>query len=233
MTEHAMQDDQRGAGRMLEYVEFHNPTEHERETDLVFDLRRLPAELRVCLRLTDLATSRPLDQALVGVEHRGALQRAKEEMLEWVEAGEHVVRWLDGALESAERALDAVEPERRREPVHPLPRFAQPIYVAKPSALVELRGVRLGGFAYAAALIAIEKRSELPPGSEYRFDVQQRIREQIVGGSTFVVRIAGIPRVPKRPQPIGPEGEGGDHDVGLPPWLRKLGQARDRLHGRK
>jgi len=46
--------------------------------------------------------------------------------------------------------------------------------------------------------MVIENDCELPKGSEYRFQVQQVVRGRVIGGSTYVIRIAGH----KEPEPI-------------------------------
>jgi hypothetical protein len=38
--------------------------------------------------------------------------------------------------------------------------------------------------------MVIENTGELPPGNEYRFQVQQVVGGQVVGGSTYIIRIA-------------------------------------------
>jgi hypothetical protein len=47
--------------------------------------------------------------------------------------------------------------------------------------------------------MVIENHGELPQGSEYRFQVQQFVGGRLVGGSTYVIRIAG----PARIEPLG------------------------------
>jgi hypothetical protein len=50
-----------------EYVEFHNPHSSPRLSRLVCDLRTLPPDIRVSLRLTSLETARPLEESLSGI----------------------------------------------------------------------------------------------------------------------------------------------------------------------
>ena len=45
--------------------------------------------------------------------------------------------------------------------------------------------------------MAFENHGELPRGSEYRFQIQQVVGGRVIGGSTYVIRIAGH-RVPER-----------------------------------
>ena len=74
---------------------------------------------------------------------------------------------------------------------HPGLRFTPITYRAKPASLVAVRGVQLAPHDAAAALIVIENHGKLPKGSEYRFQVQQVVGGHVVGGSTYVIRIAG------------------------------------------
>jgi hypothetical protein len=46
--------------RWREYIEFHNADRDARVADLVFDLRPLPRELQMRLRLSELKTEAPL-----------------------------------------------------------------------------------------------------------------------------------------------------------------------------
>jgi hypothetical protein len=57
--------------------------------------------------------------------------------------------------------------------------------------------VRLPGHGAGVALMLIENHGELPKGSEYRFQIQQVVGGRMVGGSTYVIRIAGH-REPER-----------------------------------
>ena len=77
-------------------------------------------------------------------------------------------------------------------------RLTPPIYCAKPASLVSIKGVQLPARGAGAALMVIENDCELPKGSEYRFQVQQVVRGRVIGGSTYVIRIAGH----KEPEPI-------------------------------
>lgn len=199
------------------------------------DLRRLPPELRVLVRLSELQTVAPLEQSLGGITsvHRpGMIEHLEEEVRE---IGQHILH----ALDRIEDALggDGDDDDRRRPR---RPRFTPPIYQAQPSALVEVRGVRLGSFGMCAALILVEHRGELPEGSEYTFEVQQRIERRIVGGSTYVVRIGGPRRLPAplispthRPDPKGHAVEEEDDFNALPPWLQATAIDRAKFLGRR
>jgi hypothetical protein len=223
------------APHMLEYVEFHNPEAAERVADLVVDLRRLPPELRVLVRLSELNTVAPLDQSLAGIAsvHRpGTIEHLEEEVRE---IGQHILRALDRIEDALEGDGDDDDRHRPRRP-----RFTPPIYQAQPSALVEVRGVRFGSFGMCAALIVVEHRGELPEGSEYTFEVQQRVERRIVGGSTYVVRIGGPLRLlpplispTHRPDPKGHVVEEEDDFNALPPWLQPAALDRAKFLGRR
>jgi hypothetical protein len=235
-----------GGHRMEEYIEFHNPTPKERVTDLVFDLRPLSPALRAWFRLTELDTVAPLEQSLTGIEavHRpGPTDEARKALLEGVELSEAVLHWLDRWLDRVEAKLGGEAEEKRCPPKRrPGPRFTPPVYRAKPSALIEVKGVRLGAFRFGAALLVIENRGELPEGSEYRFQVQQRMEGQVVGGSVYVVRIAGQPELPppivtpshqidaKTGRPRVPPPL---HLANVPPWMAEIVEEREEELGKR
>ncbi|HEX6702773.1 MAG TPA: hypothetical protein VF101_18750 [Gaiellaceae bacterium] len=187
--------------RVREYIEFHNPDAKPRVADLVFDLRPLPPQLQVWLRLSELKTEAPLEESLTGIEttHRPALaDRVKAALLAGVEEGQEILDWLERWLDRFERELGGTDDDDRpcHKP-HPGLRFTPPIYRAKPASLVSVKGVQLPPHGASAALLVMENHGELPEGSEYTFQVQQVVRERVVGGSTYVIRIAG-PREPER-----------------------------------
>ena len=183
--------------RIREYVEFHNPLDESRVADLVFDLRPLPPQLQLWLRLSDLKTEAPLEESLSGIEaihHPGPADHVKSILLAGIEQGEEILEWLEGWLDRFEHELgrnDDDEEDRPRHKPHPGLRFAPPVYRARPASLVSVKGVRLPAHGAGAALMVIENRGELPGGSEYRFQVQQVVKERVVGGSTYVIRIPG------------------------------------------
>jgi hypothetical protein len=187
-----------GRGGMREYIEFHNPTLERRVADLVFDLRPLPPQLQTWLRFSALKTEASLETSLTGIEtvhHPGLADHVKAALLAGVEHGEELVHWFDHWLHRLEAGLGGTpHDDRPCHKPHPGMRMTPPIYRAKPASLVAVRGVELPPHDAAAALIAIENHGGLGEGSEYRFQVQQVIDGRVVGGSTYVVRIAGHAR---------------------------------------
>jgi len=188
-----------GGMRMREYVEFHNPSPELRIADLVFDLRPLPPELHMWLRLSELQTVAPLEESLTGIaatHYPGLGDAAKAALLAGIEGGEEILEWLDRWLDRVEDKLegnsDVDDDDQPRRTHHRQIQFTPTVYRAKPASLVSVRGVRLPRHGVGAALMVIENTGKLPPGSEYRYQVQQVVRERVVGGCTYVVRIAGV-----------------------------------------
>lgn len=196
-----------GSSRMREYIEFHNAGAERRIADLVFDLRPLPPQLQMWLRLSELETRAPLEKSLTGIEvihHPGLADDLKAAVLAGVHDWEEILDWFDRWAHRFEDPLEGTHYDHRpwHKP-HQGVRFTQHIYRAKPGSLVAVRDVELSPHGAAAALIVIENHGELPRGSEYRFQVQQVIGGRVVGGSTYVIRIAGH----KKPERIEAVGE--------------------------
>ena len=194
------------AGRSIrigEYLEFHNPDAKLRVADLVFDLRPLPRELRMWFRLSELKTEAPLERSLTGIEtihHPDLADHAMAALLAGVERGEEILEWFEHALDRFELELGGrEEDDGLRHKPHPELRFSPPIYRAKPSSLISVKGVQLEPHGASAALLVFENHGELPDGSEYHLQVQQVVGERVVGGCTYVIRIAGQ-REPERIQ---------------------------------
>jgi photosystem II stability/assembly factor-like uncharacterized protein len=184
-----------GAKRIREYIEFHNPDPEPRIADLVFDLRSLPPQLQMWLRLSELKTDAPLEKSLTGIEtiyHLGLPDQVKATLLAGVERGEEVLEWLERWLHRFEQELGgSYQADRPCHKPHPGLRFTPPIYRAKPASLVSVKGVHLPPHGAGAALMVVENHGELPKGSAYRFEVQQVVGRHVIGGCTYVIRIAG------------------------------------------
>lgn len=202
-----------GAAQMREYIEFHNPGPEPRLADFVFDLRPLPPELHLWLRFSKLDTQAPLRQSLTGISvahDPDDSDLSDGELFAGIHDAVEILKWLDRWLADDD---DDDGPGRRRKR-HPELRFTPPVYRAKPASLVGVRGVRLSPYGAAAALLVIENTGQLAAGSEYRFQVQQVVGEQVAGGSTYVVRIAGQPALPP---PIVTPSHQIDPKTGKPP----------------
>jgi hypothetical protein len=220
------------AASMTEYVEFHNPTSAARQSTFVLDLRGLPPELRVSFLLTEIDTVNPLTDSLTGVHQPGHPHSLPGALGEWAdrianeleEAAATLLRELGRLLEEIGDRLGGRPSHHRHEHSH-LPRFNHTVYTALPSARVAIAGVNLAAMSSEAMLISIENRGSLPPGSEYTFQVQQFVAGELVGGSAFVVRIAGV----KVEEPFASPSLRGDLDVEEVEELEVEGVARRHL----
>jgi hypothetical protein len=226
------------SGGMREYIEFHNPDATERVADLIFDLRGLPAEIPVSLQLSTLETVAPLPESLTGIADTRPTP-----------AGEAGTSAPPGASHSTSgpsawlwARLSRVLPWLfRGSPVLVTPRatFAPTIYDAQPAALVVVRGVRLASQTFCAARLMIPPSVLLPAGSAYAITVQQQIKGIAVGGSTYVLRAAGVPpttttasgwMAPERWEETGDENE--DELEAVPPWARSMIAERRKALGK-
>jgi hypothetical protein len=184
---------------MREYVEFHNPTAAPRQANLVLDLRGLPPQIITSFVLTPLDTVQPLPSSITGVHRHGRHHGLGGELGRWAdrikdEAEEVAGRLLDqlgDLIEDLGRHLEKLPPEHEENDRRRLPRFEPTVYTALPSTLVEIKDVVLQPGANVAALLRIENRGDLAPGSDYTFQVQQFAGGNLVGGSAYKVRIAG------------------------------------------
>jgi len=236
---------------MQEYVEFHNPTSSVRVATLVFDLSTLPPQLETTFMFTPLDTVNPLPVSLVGVTppHKPGLIGKILNFLGWlfrlfILLGQFL-QFLGCVIENIGQSLFGLPLKSCKGKPHiKLPPFDPTVYKALPSTLVEVQGVRIPPFGFSAALLSIRNRGTLEEGSEYQFQVQQQVQSQVVGGSTYVVRIAGLKKFP--PAPIFPS-QRTDLDLEelerierqsealqyVPPWAANIIDARKKQLGKK
>lgn len=239
---------QPGARVMEEIVEFHNPGAAPRQADLIFDLTALPSPVEVSFQLTAVDTAAPLAESIDGVaRHKrvgvaARLWRTFASFFRWLG---RLVQWLGCWLENLGRWLAGMPLRRCRvRPEGRVPRFEDTVYEAAPSARVEVRGVRLPAYGSAAARLSIRNRGALEPGSAHAFEVQQVVGGRVVGGSTYVMRAAGLRKLhppevfpplletrdPAEVERIELEAEEQRY---VPPWARDLIEERERELGRK
>ncbi|MDQ3930015.1 MAG: hypothetical protein M3328_12825, partial [Chloroflexota bacterium] len=107
----------------------------------------------------------------------------------------------------------------------PMEKFDATIYEAEPPVLLTISGVLIAAFDFVAARFSVENEGTLAPGSEYRFQVQQIVKDQVVGGSVYVVRIAGEQAVPVWDGKLEEVGTK-DKLQYLPNWIQEVVQAR-------
>ena len=172
----------------LEFVEFHNPTAAVREADLVIDLRGLPPQLSTAFQLTAVETVSPLSESIAGVA-----RTRKEDPQEFVGEGSDTECRCS---ENLRRILAGLKKIFCKSPGHQkLPPLEPIVYEAESSARVAIRGVRIPANGFVTAAVSIRNTGRLEPGMTFRFQIQQVIREVVVGGSVYVVQIAGTPKL--------------------------------------
>jgi hypothetical protein len=231
-----------GGNMMQEYVEFHNPTSTLREGTLVFDLRQLPPQLHTSFKLTPLDTVNPLPVSVVGVappRQPGPIERIVAflgMLFAWLILIGRFVEFLGCVIGNIGRLIVGLPLKScRRKPHITFPKFAPPTYDALPSALVEVQGVRIPPFGFGAALLSIRNHGTLDEGSEYQFQVQQVVQGEVIGGSAYVIRIAGDKKFPPNvlPQPPIDLPPPVSTLLGGPPWARDIIDTRRQEQGRE
>jgi hypothetical protein len=224
-----------GGRPFREVVDFWNPTKVVREAALVFDLRGLHRNVRSTLFFTRLDTVTPLLHAVTGytkvvsdpLRHAGLLGRLLEEA--W-----RLFDRVEDRLEDAVRRFFGLGHEH--DPDHcsiDLPPGFEPAgWVAQRGSILAVKGVRIPPGGRVRALLNLESAGPLPPGAVYRVEVQQTVAAALVGGSTFVVRVAGTA---KAPPSLEPSDDQVVSDAGrfIQPWLHAAWQARQKQQGRR
>ena len=243
------------SGRMIEYVEFHNPTDVERTADLVFQFDQLPPALRVSFQLTSLRTERPLGDAVAGVasEHPADERNMPfpPRKRSWIE---ELVSWLRLLLCRLLNLLRALlgRPRRScRKRYLELPPFAPTVYEAAVGERVAVRGVRFRPHERVAAALAIAPRDTLQPGARYSFDIQQVVVDgeftEVVGGGRYVVVVDGEEKRKRKPavadshdqdaeftaEEVSRLEREGERYRYVPPHARELIEEREREQGKQ
>jgi hypothetical protein len=208
-------------GRMEEYIEFHNSSFSVRTASLVFDLQSLPPELRLRIRLSQLDTLRALPDSISGAH---PVSLVDEPQLEPGDSGKVPFGIVD-KIGSIIADLTRGGAKRSMHSYKPITSFGATEYEAEPSALVTISDVQIPAFGFVAARFSVENAGKLEPGSEYRFQVQQVVKDQVVGGSVYVVRIAGERTVPVWDGKLE-EVQMEQKLEHLPPWIEEVVKAR-------
>lgn len=190
-----------GSGQMDEYIEFHNSSASPREANLLFDLRSLSPELRVKIRFSRLDTPLPLASSISGLRTGAAAAAAvtappRDISKVSIPMFERRSRWIGYLIRFVRGNLGGGGPPTPTYSYAPITTFEPTPYEAEPSALVRVSDVRIPAFGFVAARFTVENGGSLEPGREFRFQVQQIVKNQVVGGSVYVVRIAGRRNLP-------------------------------------
>ena len=191
-----------------EYVEFHNAHDTPQQRVLCVDLRSLPPEVLVEIRLSRLRTRRPLSESISGSIGSRTPSPAERIIVPPSDLPAH----LAGPAVSA--AVDVI-------PVEPT------IYTIAPAARLVVDGVELPAYGACAARFTVRIVGDLPAGAEYRFEVQQldAKAQKVLGGSTYVVRVAGgsdrMLQLRNEEPPGWPENRVAKRSYAVQPWLRR------------
>ncbi len=179
-----------GRPMMREYIEFNNPTATMREATFLIRAKALPPELRLSFMLSQVQTVQPLPASITGVASpTGARSPGRQPGLD-----DPLLRILDrieDEIEEIAEQLTACLKHWDRGAPSPGGTPGASVYTALPSTDVTITGVLLPPHGAAAMAFAVESRGPLPPGSRYNVHVQQVVGGRVVGGSAYVVRIAG------------------------------------------
>jgi hypothetical protein len=187
-------------------VEFHNSEESERIAALVFDVRNLPRGIRVHVEMVDGARPRNVSGARPAHPSKPAKGKG-----------------LDGLLA---RVVDLL----RR------PAKKSRSWFGHGGKQIVLEGVRLPPLGSAKALLRLAGDGSLVEGSEARFDIVQRVKNEVVGGSTYVVRVGEPTAKPSELAPSDPD-EATQMSRLVPlilaaPWMEDVVESRLRETGR-
>ena len=180
---------------MGEYLEFHNPEPEQRNTSLLFEFSRLPPELDITLQFTPMNTETHIADSLSGI--RLARPASEDEKIKNIEPSFLIklLCWIINFFCGVANymfsilglpALKCYCRSKRRLPV-----FIDTVYEVEIGNNVQLSNIRTQGNKFDATYIRIKNKGILPPGSRYSFDVLQLKDGKVVGGSEYIVRIAG------------------------------------------
>jgi hypothetical protein len=229
-----------GSGRpMLEYIEFYNPTKSVRTSTLVLNFKGLPKELVISFVLTPLKTVKPLPGSITGVISTngkpGTIGPGCDHHRKHGKHCPHYGHHGDEDKGDHDHDCDCAEATpcspcqllkctscHNKHPPKTCPcskffsQFTPTTYTASPSSLVSISNVQIQAYNNVAAYFSVTNTGNLPQGSQYRFNIQQFVNGRLVGGSTYVVRIAG--KAPFEPFTLDDTDELGIEPV-MPVWI--------------
>ena len=96
--------------------------------------------------------------------------------------------------------------------------FGNTTYEAIPSGFVAIKGVNIKSPDFAAMVLYISEKGKLETGREYTFEVQQIEGGEVVGGSTYIIRIENDKPLINS-TPFEEERENVMGFEYIPPWL--------------
>ena len=174
-------------------LDFHNALREEAEIDVVVNRRDMAGPLTMMLTTLQLADSARAFDGWRVTEH-GILP---EEVVEHVglflqRLGEAIETLGDGIEQAGRRIAGDLgiqdEREMRLRKLEGIDRTV--VYVADPAAVTPtISGIRLPAGGHITAAITVRAPDGAKPGDQFRFDIQQRRRGKVAGGSTYVLAV--------------------------------------------
>jgi hypothetical protein len=229
-----------GARPFSEVIEFHNPEVAPRLATLVFDFRLLHPNIQPTLFFPPLTTTVPMLAAVTGYTKLVKAEDSPSGVFgKLLQEGRELLGELD-------RIEDAIEDRLRvwfgwgheHDPDDDwkidVPSGFDPVgWVAQRSGILEVRGVSIAAGEHTKALISLAATGPLPHGERFQFEVQQVVGGRVVGGSTYIVPVAGRPKLPISLAPSDDNivyvAEGERY---MQPWLAQAWLDREKQQGR-
>jgi hypothetical protein len=172
-------------------VDFHNALREEAEIEVVVDRREMVGPLSMMLPKVGVA-----DVALDGWRRTRAGALPEEIATQAASFLERLGEAIEGLGERLELAAKRIlsEPairDEREVRLRKLEGIDRSIaYVADGNAATPaISGIRIPGGGHITAAITMSAPDKARPGDEFRFDVLQRQKGRIVGGSTYVLAV--------------------------------------------
>jgi hypothetical protein len=174
-------------------LDFHNALREETEIEVVIDRRHMVGPLTMMLPPLNLSDA---GRALDGwrrTQAGGLPEEIAEHAASLLERFGEAVEELGEKIELAAKRLvhePAVRDERevKLRKLEGIDRSV--VYVAdQHAATPTISGIHIAGGAHITAAIAVRAPDDAKPGDQFRFDVLQRRKGKIVGGSTYVLAV--------------------------------------------
>ncbi len=185
-------------------IEFNAPAAEPVDAELVFDLKRLHAEVRAAIEFP--AGIVPRD--VTGLTPRAPAEPPRPRGF-WADLIAWLLRLLAAIFGRSSPNVSTPQPS---------------VFDTSPSAEAVFRGVSLTPGKPLRVRLALHAGAGIAPGSVHEFDILQRVRGEVVGGSTYRVTFGTAARVePEK----GDAGENAPHPIApirplllSPPWMR-------------
>ena len=174
-------------------LDFHNALREASEIEVVIDRRGMVGPLTMMLPTLRLADSARAFDGWRRTEAGGLPEEIAEHAASMIERLGEAVEELGEQIELAAKRIlhePAVRDEREVK-LRKLEGIDRSIlYVADDKAVTPtISGIRIAGGAHITAAITVRAPDGAKPGDQFRFDVIQRRKGKVVGGSTYVLAV--------------------------------------------